>query len=69
MPKKPVRLARSTSLGGIKTGGIDGDGENVNSLIRIEKQERMQNSLYLKEYKRRIYFLGRFFSFFFEFFS
>ncbi len=33
MPTKPVRLARSTSLGGIKTRGIDGAGANVYSLI------------------------------------
>jgi hypothetical protein len=34
MPAKPVRLARSISLAGMNTNGIDGAGENVNSLVR-----------------------------------
>ncbi len=38
MPTKPVRLARSTSLGGMKIRGIDGAGENVYSLIHQNKK-------------------------------
>jgi len=37
MPTKPVRLARSTSLGGMKIRGIDGAGAKVCSLINKRK--------------------------------
>ena len=40
MPSKPERLARSTSLGGMNTRGIDGAGEKVNALVDKEKGPR-----------------------------
>lgn len=42
MPAKPVRLARSTSVGGIKGRGIEGARAKVNSL---KYQKRKYNNV------------------------
>lgn len=42
---KPVRLARSTSHGGMKIRGMDGAGEKVCSLIEEEQQWGTRRSL------------------------
>lgn len=50
MPTKPVRFARSTSVGGMNTRGMDGAGENVCSLNNRNRISKIGSQVILTLY-------------------